>query len=121
MIMYENGITVGILRQHLELHPDRQIIIYYEYVTPDDPRYETDTDIHTVTGIANDGNAVRLLSERDNGERVRMETSELITKLSTLNANTAVKLVKGEQITGICLGTDDQGYICFALENNVMY
>lgn len=121
MIMYENGITVGILRQHLEMFPQRQIIIYYEYLTPDDPDYATDTDIHTVTGIAYNGNTVKILSKRENGKRVRMVTEELTARLSDLSDTTPVKLGNGEQITGICLGTDDAGYFCFALENNVMY
>ena len=119
MIMYENGITVEILRWHLKQRKNREIIIYYEFETPDDDDFDTDTDIHTVTGIADDGGAIRILSEPDNGKR--MKTNELIKRLSGLNKDTPVSLVKNELITGVCLGTDDDGIFCFALENNVMY
>lgn len=119
MVMYENGINVEMLRWHLKRYKGKQVIIYYEYETPDDDDFDTDIAIHTVTDVVKDGETIRLILELDNGKR--MTTDELIKRVSGLNKKLPVKLVKNEQITGVGVGSDDDGFFCFFIENNVLY
>jgi len=118
MRMYE-GINVGMLTKYLKMDKKRDVIIYYEYETPDDDDFDTDMAIHTIADVVKDGEVIRIVSELDNGKRIT--AGELIKRLSEFNKKMPVKLVNDEQIINVFHGTDDDGFFCIVLENSAYY